>query len=242
MSQDIISELAPSGTLRIGINLGNSLLVTGKAENGDPIGVAPSMGKAIANHLGIPYTYVTFASPGEVADAATTDEWDIGLIADDPARAETMAFSQAYVEIEATYLVLNDSPFQAIEDVDSPGTKIAVSGRSAYDLFLDRTLKNAKLHRGPGLQGAFDLYVAEKLDALAGLRPALNADAEELGNAHVLDDCFLTVQQALGARPGRPAASAFLKTFVEDAKQSGMIAGFIDQHGVTGRLQVPAKL
>jgi len=238
MSKDIISELAPSGTLRVGINLGNSLLVTGSTPTGEPTGVAPSMGRAIADRLGIPVTYVTFASPGEVADAAVKDEWDIGLIADDPKRAETMAFPQAYVEIEATYLVPENSSFQSMEDVDSPGTQIAISGRSAYDLFLARTLEHAELHRGQGLQAAFELYVSEKLDALAGLRPALNDNAEQLGNARVLDGCFLSVQQAIGTKPGKPLALAFLQEFMATAKENGLIASLIEQHGVKGRLQV----
>lgn len=141
------------------------------------------------------------------------------------------------MEIEATYLVPENSSIQTIEDVDADGIKVAISGRSAYDLYLSRTLKHAELHRGPGLQGAFDLYVAEKLDALAGLRPALNGDAEELGNARVLEGRFLTVQQAIGTPKANVAGAAFLQDFVLEATKSGMVAGLIDQHGVTGKLQ-----
>ena len=126
MSQDAVAELAPTGTLRAGINLSNFLLVTGKAENGDPVGVAPDMAKAIADKLGVGVSYVTFASPGELADAAGQDIWDIGLIAAEPKRAETIAFTNAYVEIEATYMVPEGSPFQKIEDVDSPGTRLSL--------------------------------------------------------------------------------------------------------------------
>ncbi len=76
MSRDIISELAPSGTLRAGINMANILLVTGTTSAGEPEGVAPDMARAIADRLGVAVTYVRFASPGEVADAVESDAWD----------------------------------------------------------------------------------------------------------------------------------------------------------------------
>ena len=103
--QDVLAELAPSGVLRAGINLSNFLLVSGKSATGEPEGVAPDMARAIAERLGVPVAYVTFPRPGELADAAGGNVWDIGLIAAEPARAEAIAFSPAYAEIEATYLV-----------------------------------------------------------------------------------------------------------------------------------------
>ena len=186
MIQDALSELTDPSTLRVGINLGNILLVTGTSPTGDPEGVAPDLAAAIAERLGVAVTYVTFATPGEVADAVERDEWDIGLIAVEPKRAESIAFCDAYVEIEATYLVPANSPFQSIEEVDQPGVRIAVSDRAAYDLYLSRTLKNAELHRAKGLAGSIDLFVTEKLDALAGLVPALKENAETLPGSRVL--------------------------------------------------------
>jgi polar amino acid transport system substrate-binding protein len=238
MPEDIVSELAPSGTLRAGINLSNFLLVTGKSASGDPEGVAPDMARAIADKLGVGVSYVTFASPGELADAAGQDVWDIGLIAAEPARAEIIAFTNAYVEIEATYMVPEGSPFTAIEDVDSPGTRIAVADRAAYDLYLTRNLKHAELVRAKGLAGATELFLTEKLDALAGLRPGLITDSEKAPGARILDGRFTAVQQAVGTATANHAGAAFLSSFVEEAKSSGLIADLIDRHGVTGRLLV----
>ncbi len=238
MSQDAASELAPSGTLRAGINLANFLLVTGKAPSGDPIGVAPDMARAIADRLGVAVSYVTFASPGELADTANQNVWDIGLIAAEPARAETIAFSHAYVEIEATYMVPEGSPISTIDDVDRPGVRIAIADRSAYDLYLTRHLKHAELVRAKGLGAATELFLTEKLDALAGLRPGLITDAVKAPGARILDGRFTTVQQAVGTATANHAGAAFLRDFVEEAKSSGLVAGLIDRHGVTGRLLV----
>ena len=208
MSQDALSELTVTGTLRVGINLGNILLVTGTSPTGDPQGVAPDMAAALAGRLGVAVSYVTFASAGEVADAVERDEWDIGLIAMEPKRAEKIAFCEAYVEIEATYLVPENSPLQSIEDVDRPGVRIAVSDRAAYDLYLTRTLKHAELHRAKGLPGAFGLFVAEKLEALAGLAPALKENAEKLPGSRVLNERYTSVRHAVGTKPENAALQA----------------------------------
>ena len=147
VSQQVVAELAPTGVLRAGINLSNFLLVTGKSEAGDPVGVAPDVAGEIAKRLGVPVKYVTFKSPGELADAADASAWDIGLIGAEPQRAEKIAFSPAYVEIEATYLVPAGSPLKSIADVDKAGVRIAVTGRATYGLWLDRNIKNAELVR-----------------------------------------------------------------------------------------------
>jgi polar amino acid transport system substrate-binding protein len=237
-AKDAAAELAPSGTLRAGVNLSNFLLVTGTAPSGDPVGVSPDMARAIADKLGVAVSYVTFPSPGELADAAGDDVWDIGLIAAEPARAETIAFTDAYVEIEATYMVPEGSPLTAIDDIDRPGVRVAVAARSAYDLYLTRHLKHAELVRAKGLAGAVELYLAEKLDALAALRPGLIADADKLSGGRILDGRFTAVQQAVGTAPANRAGAAFLRDFVAEAKASGLVAQLIERHGVTGRLLV----
>ena len=143
MSPDIISDLAPSGVLRAGINLSNFLLVTKVNSTGDPEGMAPDLAGEVAMRLGVSVKYVTFKSPGELADEIDKDVWDIGLIGAEPQRAETIAFTPAYAEIEATYLVPSGSLLKSIEDVDSAGVQIAVTARTAYGLWLDRNTKHA---------------------------------------------------------------------------------------------------
>jgi polar amino acid transport system substrate-binding protein len=152
---DVIAELAPTGVLRAGINLANFLLVSGKGPAGEPAGVAPDLAREVAERLGVPVAYVTFERPGELADAAGTGVWDIGLIAAEPARAETIAFSPAYAEIEATYLVPAGSPISSLEEVDRPGVRIAIAERSAYDLWLSRHLRHAELVRAGSLDASF---------------------------------------------------------------------------------------
>jgi polar amino acid transport system substrate-binding protein len=240
MPLEIAAELAPTGVLRVGINLSNFLLVTGRAENGDPVGVAPDMAHAVADRLGVPVKYLTFDGPGQLADAATQGVWDIGLIGAEPQRAETIAFTPAYCEIEASYLVPAGSPLKSLADVDAAGVRIAVTGRSAYGLWLDRNIKRAQLVRSETLDSAVEQFAREKLEALAGLKPRLLADQERFAGAQILDGKFMAVQQAIGTPKKNLAAPAFLHDFVEEAKASGLVARLIELHKVRG-LSVAAK-
>ena len=239
-SPEIISELAPTGVLRAGINLSNFLLVTGKSASGDPEGVSPDMARALADRLGVPVKYVSFKSPGELADQAGRGVWDIGLIGAEPQRAETIAFTAAYAEIVATYLVPAGSTLRTIAEVDVPGVRIAVTGRSAYGLWLDRNIKRATLVRSDTIDSAYEQFVRDKLEALAGLKPRLLSDQEKLPGSRILDGQFTAVQQAIGTAKKNTAAAAFLRSFVEEAKASGLVARLIERHKVRGLSVAPA--
>jgi polar amino acid transport system substrate-binding protein len=230
----VINQLAPTGVLRAGINLSNFLLVTGRTPTGDPAGVSPDLAAAIAADLGVAVRYVPYASPGELADAAGTGAWDIGLIGAEPARAEKIAFTAAYVEIEATYLVPAGSALQKIEDVDRVGVRIAVTARAAYDLWLERHIRHATLVRSSSLDSAFTQFVADGLEALAGLKPRLLSDAARLPGARLLDGRFTAVQQAVGTARANIEAAAYLADFVAHAKASGLVAQLIARHQVVG--------
>ncbi|TAJ97670.1 MAG: ABC transporter substrate-binding protein [Reyranella sp.] len=239
MNDKVRAQLAPTGVLRAGINLSNFLLVTGRSDSGDPTGVAPDMAREIAAALGVPVKYVTFKSPGELGDQVGKDVWDIGLIGAEPQRAEKIQFTAAYVEIEATYMVPEGSPIKSIADVDRKGVRIAVSARSAYDLWLVNNIRNATLVQVSGLDAAYEKFMSDKLEVLAGLRPGLLKDVEKAPGLKILDGKFTAVQQAVGTAKPNVEGAAFLADFVEKAKKSGLVQGFIDRHKVKGLSVAP---
>lgn len=237
--QDVIAELAPSGVLRAAINMSNFLLVTGKTAQGDPDGVSPDMAREIAKSLGVPVKLVPYQTPGEIGDYATSDAWDIANIGAEPQRAETIAFTAAYCEIEATYLVPAGSPLAAIADIDKPGVRIATVRRGAYSLWLERNIKQATVLQADGLDAAFDLFVRDKLEVLAGLRPRLIDDVKKLPGARILEGKFSSVQQAVGTPKKNKLGAAYLAKFVEEAKASGLVANLIAKHKVAGLTVAP---
>lgn len=237
--QDVIAQLAPTGVLRAGINLGNFLLVSGRSAAGEPEGVSPDMARAVAERLGVPVRFVTYPRPGVLADAVDTGAWDIGLIGAEPQRAERIAFSAAYAEIEATYLVPPGSPIVSSAEVDRPGVRIASTARAAYDLWLERNIREATVIRTDSIDDAFRRFVDDGIEVLAGLRPRLLKDAEALPGARILDGKFMAVQQAIGTARRNVAGAAFLRDFVEEAKASGLVAALIARHGVRGLSVAP---
>ena len=232
------AELTPSGTLHVGLNLGNFLLVNREPANGEPQGVAPDLGRELARRLGVPPRFVTYPGAGEVTAAAGSGAWDVAFIGADPLRAGEIAFSAAYTEIEATYLVLADSPIRTIDEVDRPGIRIAVADKSAYDMYLRRTLAHATLVRADGLEGSYKLFLADKLDVLAGLKPRLLADQARHPGARILEGRFTAIQQAIGTPVARAAAAAYLREFAEEIK-TGLVAQLIARHGVKGLSVAP---
>ncbi|SEG40513.1 transporter substrate-binding domain-containing protein [Bosea lathyri] len=234
MSPTLRELLAPGNVLRAGINLSNFLLVSSRTADGDPAGVSPDMARAIADNLGVGLRYVPYQNPGLLADAAARDEWDIGLIGAEPQRAEVIDFTPAYAEIEATYLVPPGSPLVDIADVDAPGVRIAVTGRTAYGLWLDRNIKQAELIRSATLDDAMKDFLDRKLEALAGLRPRLISDLARIPGSRMLDGRFMTVQQAVGTPKLKGEAVEYLTKFVEAATASGFVADLIRKHGIEG--------
>lgn len=234
-----VRELAPAGTLRAGLNFGNALLTGKDPATGEARGVAVDVARELARRLGVPLDVVAYESAGALADAAASGAWDIGFLGAEPQRASVIDFTAAYAEIESTYLVPPGSPLQRVDEVDRDGARIAIAAKSAYDLYLTRTLQRAQLERTDGADAAFARLVGDKLDAMAGLRPALVGYAEKLPGSRVLDGSFTTIQQAIGTPKGRDAGAAYLRAFVEEIKASGFVAQAIEKNGVRGLSVAP---
>ena len=235
----IRSELAPSGQLRVGLNHGNFLLVTAGSSATDPRGVAPDIARELGKRVGVPVEFIKFESAGKLGDGVKTGAWDVAFLGNEPQRAAEIAFSSAYLEIPSTYLVPAGSPIRSIDEVDREGVRIAVAEQSAYGLYLARTIKHAKLITTQGLDSSFDVFVAQKLEALAGLKPRLLTDVRKLPGARILDGQFTGVQQSIGTPKNREASARFLRAFVEEVKASGLVAEAISRNGAQGVTVAP---
>ena len=233
-SSAVISELAPTGTLRVGVNMSNFLLTRTDPATGKPAGLAVDLGRELARRLGVPIEILPYPNPGALADAAKSGVWDVGFLGAEPQRANEIDFTAAYVEIEATYLVPPGSALRSIAEVDRAGVRIAVPTKSAYELYLTRNLKHAKLVHEKGADNAFKRFADDKLEALAGLKPRLVTDHENMPGSRILDGRFTAVQQAVGTPKGRSTGARYLREFVEEIKASGLVSRTIEQNGVRG--------
>jgi polar amino acid transport system substrate-binding protein len=234
------SEFAPTGTLRIGLNMSNFLLTRTDAATGKPLGVAHDLAQELGRRLGLPVVMVPHPNPGALADAAGKNIWDVGFLGAEPARASEIDFTAPYVEIESTYLVQPGSPLKHAGEVDRKGVRIIVPEKAAYELYLTRTIKNAELVKDKGGDLCFKRFVEEKFDALAGLKPRLMSDQAKLPGSRIVEGNFTAVQQAAGVPKGRANAARYLAAFIEDAKASGLVAKAIQDNNVVG-LTIAAK-
>jgi polar amino acid transport system substrate-binding protein len=233
------SELAPKGRMYAAINFGNPILAVKNPTTGEPEGVSVDLARELARRLDASVQLVTFEAAGKVVEALKGGSLDIAFVAIDPARAVDITYSAAYVVIEGAYLVEENSPIRSNEEVDQPGIRVAVGAGSAYDLYLSREIKQAKLVRAPTSPAVVDTFLAQKLEVAAGVKQQLEADAKRLPGLRLLDGRFMVINQAMGTTKGREAGAAYLRDFVEEMKASGFVAQSLARHKIEGAAVAP---
>jgi polar amino acid transport system substrate-binding protein len=219
VTPDIVKSLAPSGTLKATINLGNMVLAQGTSDA--PRGITVDIARELAKRLGVPVEFNCFEQAGKAFEGFRARNLDIAFLAIEPVRAAEIEFTAPYVIIEGVYMVPKDSALKKVEDVDAKGVRIAVAKDSAYDLFLTRSLKNATLVRGPE---SFELLSRGGVEAAAGVKQPVVIYAKAHPEVRIIDGRFMEIRQAMGTQKGREAGSRYLSAFIEDLKASGFIA------------------
>src|SRR6185436_19066451 len=137
------SILAPMGKLRAAVIASNPVLVT-RHPDGTLGGVSVAVARALAGHLGVPVELKPYDNPARYNESLAADDWDIGLAARDPSRADHLAFSAAFMEVDNGYAARPGAAPTNAEEVDRPGVKIAVAEGSAPHTVLRRLIKNAE--------------------------------------------------------------------------------------------------
>jgi polar amino acid transport system substrate-binding protein len=239
-SSELVRAFAPTGVLRASINLGNPILANRDSATGEPVGISIDLARAFGERLGVPVELVVFDAAGKSVEAVIADRADIGFFAIDPVRGAEIAFTAAYVLIEGSYLVREQSPLTSNNEVDRHGVRVTVGKGSAYDLFLSRELKQAQIVRAPTSPTVVDTFLSQGLDVAAGVKQQLEADQRRHAGLRLLPGRFMVIQQAMGTpkRRGDPAASA-LRAFVEEMKGCAFVADAIHRHGIQGASVAP---
>ena len=225
--------MAPQGILRASINLGNPILA--KRGEVQPSGVSVDLATELARRLGVGLQCVVNETAAASVQTVRDERADIGFFAVDPARSEGIAFTAPYVLIEGSYLVPQNSPLRANEEVDQSGIRIAVGKGSAYDLFLSREIKHAELIRVSSSPAVVDEFVAQMLEVAAGVKQQLEADMQRYSGYRLLPGRFMVIQQAMGLPKSRgEGARAALAAFVEQMKSEGFVAQALQRHRIQG--------
>lgn len=231
----VAGKFAPAGRLRVAINLGNPVLARRDPGSGSLTGVSIDLAENFAQRLGVEVGFVPFDSAGGSVEAVTREEADIGFFAVDPTRGEGITFTAPYLLIEGCYLVRHDSAIRSNEEVDRPGHRIVVGKGSAYDLFLTRELRQARIVRAATSPAVVDLFVEQGIDVAAGVKQQLEAGARRFPGLRLLPGRFMVIRQAMGLPKSRGAeAAAILGRYVEEMKAGGFVARALSRHGIEG--------
>ena len=232
VSKDTLAELAPSGRMKVAINLENPVLAQ-RDPTGGARGASVDIARELGRRLGVAVDLIVYETSRTVIAGQATDHWDVAFLARDPERAKVVDFTAPYVFIEGTYLVRGDAPFRSVADLDKPGLRIAVGRGAAYDLALTRQLQQATLVRAASSDAAITSFQTDGLDAAGGLRQTLVRAARETAGLRVLPDAFTRIEQGMVTPKGRPRAQAYLASFLEDLKATGFIRAALDRSGQT---------
>jgi len=233
------NDLAPTGKVRAGINYGNFILAQKDKATGESRGVAIDLANELGRRLGVPVEIVAYNSVAALGDAAPTGAWDIAFLGSDPVRERIMSFTPAYVELDATYLVPQASRLRTAAEADRAGVRITAQARANYELYLQRNLKKAQLVPAPNNDAALALLAEGKVDALAGLTEGLMQLGAKLPGSRIVEGRFMAVQQSIAVPKGRDAGLAYLRSVVEDAKSSGLVARAVAKTGARGVSTAP---
>ncbi len=236
---DLARSLAPRGTLRAAINFGNTVLAQRGPTLEESGGVSVAISRELAQRLKVPLELVPFEGAGDVVAAAPEDRFDVGFLAIDPLRAKTLSYTAPYVLIEGGYLVRNESPLTAVEEVDRPGIRMSVGARSAYDLYLTRTLKHAEIVRAGTSSDGLGLFLSEGLDVAAGVKASLLDFAKTRSDVRVLPGRFMVIEQAMLTIRGEDALRA-IADLIEELKRTGFVARELARTGQTEATVAPA--
>jgi polar amino acid transport system substrate-binding protein len=221
---EVRGELAPTGKLRVGLILSNQVLVTKDPKTGELQGVTVMLAKKLADRLGVPVEPVGYPNPAGLVRSFGANEWDIAFLAYDPARAQEVDFSPAYMVVDNTYLVPAGSKLQTADAADRSDVKIAVPERSAPDLFLSRSLKAAEIVHVPGgSDAALEALRSGRADAYAENAHMLSLYSERLPGSRVLEGRYTVIQHAVATPKGKAAAAQYVRQFVEESKSDGTV-------------------
>lgn len=236
MPTSIAADLAPTGTLRAAVNLGNPVLAQGTPD--EPAGVTVDLAREIAARLGVPVRFGCFDAARKSYEAMAAGDADICFLAVEPAREADVAFTPPYALIEGVFAVPLDSALRTVADVDRDGVRIGVKRGSAYDLFLTRTLAHASVVRGDEGVGVFR---EQGLDVAAGIRQPMTAYVAAHPDVRLVAEAFMAIRQAVGTgRDRRPGTVRFLAETVEELKASGFVADALRRSGQSPALVAPA--
>jgi len=227
------ADLAAAGSIRLALFLPQFSVDPASGEvKGHGTGlIAIELMRALSERLGIATQVVQCATPSIAVERLKTGASDFAGI--EPSREAVVDFTPPVFEFDYAFLVPPGSQLNSLADIDRPGARIAIVGNHASSLALARLVKHAELVKSEIPDEAFARLRDGKVDVFALPRDVLIGYAAKLPGARLLDQPFGFNRVGIAIKQDQPQRFAFLSTFVEEAKASGLIAGIIERNRAT---------
>lgn len=229
------ADLAPTDKLRAAYLASNPAQATRNPQTGEVRGPSLDLAQALAKKIGKPLDFKPIPNPPAVIEAVKNGEADIGFVAYEATRLGTVEFSQTYMLVQQSFLVLGDSPIKAVADVDRAGQKIAGTRADSITLCMKRVLKQAtlvELENNPEL--IVKALTGKEIDALGANRQRLTTLMRNIPGSRLLPDNFFNVPQNIVVPKDRPQALAAVDAFIDEMRGSGFLRDAIARGGATG--------
>jgi len=233
--------LAPTGKLRVGLQMATPHNAIQDSASGEMKGVAFDLGKELARRIGVPFEPVLYPSVGALLEDGKSGAWDVAFVGFSPARAKEWDFTALHLQIEFGYLVPRDSSLSTMGDIDRPGIRVAVQQKSGPDVFFSGMLKNAVVVRVPSNPEALEALKSGKADAMASIKPVLFEMSNRLPGSRVLPDRAGIDPHAMVMPKGRDPGMVYARNFIEEAKAQGLVKAAIDRAGMRGAVVAPPQ-
>jgi polar amino acid transport system substrate-binding protein len=237
-----VKELAPTGKLRVGVveaPVATAFFVT-KDAAGRPHGVTVDLAEELAAKLGVPVELTVAPNSGEVTEATSSGALDVSFMPVDDERRKKLDFGPSYYLGESTYLARPGSDIKTLADVDRAHVRVIGIANTTTIRSAARTLKVAKIAPVPSVEQAMAMMRAGEADAFALSKDSLRPLTADFPGARILDEAFHVVGIGVCVPKGRPAALAYVSTFLEEAKASGSVRRALDRAGMQGEAVAPA--
>jgi polar amino acid transport system substrate-binding protein len=229
------ADIAPTGTLRAAYLATNPAQSTRDPQTGEPRGASYDLAHELARRIGKPLAFNPIQGPPAVIEAVRSGTADIGFVAYEATRLGTVEFSQTYMLVQQTFLVLGDSAIGKVADVDRPGQKIAGTRNDSITLCLKRVLKQAtpvELENNP--EAIAKALAVREIDALGANRQRLTTLSRSVPGSRLLPDNFFNVPQNIVVPMGKPEVLAAVNAFIDEVRGSGFLRDAIAKSGIVG--------
>jgi polar amino acid transport system substrate-binding protein len=240
-SSVMAGDVVPGDTLRAAYLGTNPAQAIRDAATGEVRGPAYDLARELARRNNVRLEFKPIVGPPAVIAAVKNGAADIGFVAYEATRLGTVEFSQTYMLVRQSFLVLDASPIKAVADIDRAGQKIAGTINDSITLCMKRILKQAtlvELENNPAeLSKAL---TAHTIDALGANRQRLTTLSTATPGTRLLPDDLFNVPQNIVVPKDRPAALAAVNGLIDEVRASGFLQSAIERGGAIGVAVAPA--